>query len=120
MYEARYWGDCISLYNPTCASRVHTCHLPRDIQQICCNTQTGQHSPLQGHCNIYIHTCVMLSIHHLVAWTHGIGIYWGKKGLFIPELLQHQLGGSLIKVELCTYLICSGFKVGGSGWELAS
>ena len=34
MYEARYiLGDFISLYNPKCASRVHTCHLPRDIQQ---------------------------------------------------------------------------------------
>ena len=50
----------------------------------------------------------------------GLVFTGGKKGLFIPELLQHQLGGSLIKVELCTYLICSGFKVGGSGWELAS
>ena len=29
-YEARYWV-ILSAY--TCASRVHTCHLPRDIQQ---------------------------------------------------------------------------------------
>ena len=50
----------------------------------------------------------------------GLVFTGGKKGLFIPELLQHQLGGALIKVELCTYLICSGLKVGGSGWELAS
>ena len=28
MYEARYWGILyISLYNPTCASRIHACHL---------------------------------------------------------------------------------------------
>ena len=44
MYEVRY----ISLYNHTCARRVHTCHLLRDIPQICCSTQTGQHSPLQS------------------------------------------------------------------------
>ena len=29
-------------YQPTCARRVHTCRFPRDIQQICCSTQTGQ------------------------------------------------------------------------------
>ena len=43
-------GDCISLYNPTCATRVHTCHSPRDIQQICCNTQTGAALALQCSC----------------------------------------------------------------------
>ena len=30
--------------------QIYTCRLPRDIQQICCSTQTGQHSPLQGSC----------------------------------------------------------------------
>ena len=29
---------------------VHTCHLPIDIQQIYCSTQTGQHSCLQRSC----------------------------------------------------------------------
>ena len=29
---------------------VHTCHLPIDIQQIYCSTQTGQHSHLQHSC----------------------------------------------------------------------
>ena len=29
---------------------VHTCHLPIDIQQIYCSTQTGQHSRLQRSC----------------------------------------------------------------------
>ena len=44
---------------------VHTCHLPIDIQQIYCSTQTGQHSHLQRSCCPVwvlqpIHTCAFL------------------------------------------------------------
>ena len=45
MYEATYWGAYTILRD---VSWVHTCWLLRDIQQIYCSAQTGQHEP----CNI--------------------------------------------------------------------
>ena len=51
---------------------VHTCHLPIDIQQIYCSTQTGQHSRLQHSCCPVwvlqpIHVALMLA--SLCIWT---------------------------------------------------
>ena len=43
------WGLIIVIWVKI-AGWVNTCRLPRDIQQICCSTQTWQHSPLQGSC----------------------------------------------------------------------
>ena len=48
----------------TCASRVHTCHLPRDIQQICCSARQDSirpyraHAVMSGHCNIIYTACM--------------------------------------------------------------
>ena len=74
MYEARYiLGDCISLYNPTCARRVHTCRLPRDIQQICCSI-TGRMLSCLGTATLYnIHTslCCHETTSHIILVVHG-------------------------------------------------
>ena len=59
MYEARYLGIVSAYTILHVQARVHTCHLPRDIQQICCSTQTGQHSPLQGSC------CPVWALQHI-------------------------------------------------------
>ena len=45
-------------------SWVHTCRLLRDIQQIYCSAQTGQHLPLQGSC------CPVWALQHIHTYIH--------------------------------------------------
>ena len=88
----------ISLYNPTCASKVHTHHLPRDIQQICCSTQTGQHSPLQGSC------CPVWALQHIYTHTHRatnrrIRVFYGIQKGVCTVLSRHSFRHKLFSTS---------------------
>ena len=81
-------GNCISLYNPAMSFA--------DIQQICCSTQTGQHSPLlRGSCcpvwalqRMYIH-CLHVCIYIVyVRVCHGSCC----QGFCIVEVVNGHLG----------------------------
>ena len=66
---------------------VHTCRLLRNVQQICCSAQTGQHSRLQRSCcpvwalqhiHTYIHTYVhtyILYIQNSIQYMHVLFLY---------------------------------------------